>query len=255
MTISYPDHAQYGNFKFNNLAYNTTYYTRVMSDFEGSWGVTRSFTTEAVPVVGSSVVTKFEDSVFGRQSATSNPTTFVNMKTIIKGVAGATMYTVEVNDDPTFTDTTNSQTASFADYTKYGNFHFTNMISGLQYYVRVWTDVENVWGPSIQFTPDSAAMARPADRFTNYSMSYESGIANYTVYPNPFTYKINLRVDSKKQDKLMVTVSDLTGKVVYQSTRHQTNQTIQLGNDLVDGMYLIQLVHGDDIKLIKAIKK
>ena len=129
------------------------------------------------------------------------------------------------------------------------------LVAGTTYFVRAKSydlPTAGVYSSTVRFTTAGAARAA---RMGSSVIEKEALITNYSVYPNPFSEAITIQVESKKQENLMIRITDLTGKVVYMSARHQTNQIIQLGEDLETGMYLIQLTHGDQTKLMKVVKK
>ena len=241
-----------GDYWFGDLAYGTTYYTRVSIDGGGTWGATKSFTTHSL---GESNLDYFVDGQYGKQWAVNYPSPVNTSGFVVpKALVDASSYTVEICADSSFSDT-----ATFATKTGTGptvtknNYWFGGLLNSTRYYVRVKTDLDP-YGKIYWFTVEDAA--RPSARM---SMIIESEVENielnYLLYPNPFSEIINIKVDSKKNENLMVSVTDLTGRTVYQSTRHQTNQSIQLGEELGKGLYLIQLVHGDETELMKVIKK
>ena len=238
----------FGDFKYF-LSPNTTYFVRVKANNEANFGVTKTFTTAGVSV-GTATMKRTYDDTYGWQAGWNNPTTDDYVRVQPLEIDGATSYTVQVDDDPNFGSPTTKVGFYFVD------FKFSGLALSTTYYVRVMADNEGVYGGTRTFTTHAGggSIIRNPDPISERDND-KLAIATYDVYPNPFSNEMNIRVDNKKQENLMVMISDLSGRVVYQSSRHQTNQTIQLGEELEDGMYLINLVHGDESKLIKVIKK
>jgi hypothetical protein len=75
------------------------------------------------------------------------------------------------------------------------------------------------------------------------------------AYPNPSNSEFNLVLAGYNSlEKVTVTVTDLLGRIVY-----QTNGTAKLqfmfGSNLVAGMYNVQVIQGKEVKSLKLIKE
>lgn len=78
--------------------------------------------------------------------------------------------------------------------------------------------------------------------------------AGYTVYPNPFSSVLNINVSSEKEETLTITILDISGKIVFTSADYKTNRNIQISENLENGIYTIQLQHGEHTELKRIIK-
>lgn len=67
-----------------------------------------------------------------------------------------------------------------------------------------------------------------------------------TMYPNPVSNGVvNLSFNTPKQELTQITITDVTGKVVYTDKKNSLNSVTITVNDLADGMYLLQVVEQD----------
>jgi hypothetical protein len=85
----------------------------------------------------------------------------------------------------------------------------------------------------------------------------EAGIQGLVLFPNPATHKLNLAYDFGSNNSGFVTVTDITGKVVYTQDLGKNisgAQKIQLNiNDLNSGAYFLQLQTADKREYSKFI--
>ncbi|MFZ4797113.1 MAG: T9SS type A sorting domain-containing protein [Bacteroidia bacterium] len=75
---------------------------------------------------------------------------------------------------------------------------------------------------------------------------------NLMAYPNPFYDHIDLMIDSK--NPLQITVYDAVGKMVFNKTFYNKNETIYL-NNLMLGVYYMYANNGETQQTIKLIKQ
>jgi uncharacterized repeat protein (TIGR03803 family) len=122
---------------FDDLQYNTLYYTRVRTDLTPAWGAVRSFTT-LNPVLKSYVTNPANGSV--------NVMWVVNITS--HNVPGASVYTIEANTASDFTGTAITRAGTPTQ-------SFTLSQDQL-YHVRVKTDLSPEWGPSSSFQTGNA---------------------------------------------------------------------------------------------------
>jgi GH18 family chitinase len=78
----------------------------------------------------------------------------------------------------------------------------------------------------------------------------DDGIA---VYPNPFSNEINIYVKGDEETSLVV-LMDMSGKILLKESI-KNNSTTSLGNQLIPGMYVVQIKKTDTIKTYKIIKQ
>ncbi len=77
---------------------------------------------------------------------------------------------------------------------------------------------------------------------------------NISIYPNPTTnlFTINISGNYKKAE---ISISDLTGKIIYVSTISDSEKTEVNTKDFVGGVYLVQIQTADFIETKKLIVK
>ena len=241
------------DFFFTNMPLATTFYVRVSVD-GGLYGTTQTFRTAAG--LGFSHMNYVNDAVNGSQQVgmSVHPTTETSVYILPRKIHGASQYTVEISDSSTFGAGTVSQTKVGTSHSKL-NYQFTGLPNARKIYVRVMTDLDGTFG-RVKYFITKDAISPFATRSSSFSEEdVISNTASYSMYPNPFTHNFYIRVDTDDDEKLAIKISDLTGKVVFESSNYTTNQNIKLGSTLKNGMYLMQLIHNEDSKLIKMIKK
>ena len=159
------------------LSYNTTYYSRVMTDLSSVWGQTRSFTTNS-PLF------------YSFMTSPANGASNVNYVTNItaNSVPGAGTYIIEANTASDFTGTSILRMGSGRTYS------FT-LAYNTTYYVRVQTNLlPGEWGETRSFTtgdPQSIAyVTNPANNAVNVPTTVNvtanlvSGATQYTIELN-----------------------------------------------------------------------
>lgn len=72
------------------------------------------------------------------------------------------------------------------------------------------------------------------------------------LYPNPVTDKLN--IESSQTQAITVTLTDLQGRTIRQSTFEQGTGSVDVSN-VAKGMYLIQLRSGDELEVRKVLVK
>ena len=74
-----------------------------------------------------------------------------------------------------------------------------------------------------------------------------------TVYPNPTNADFNLKVITASKEKIQVKISDLQGRLLKRFTV-MPYQTVQIGNELLAGVYMIEVRQGKYVKTSRVIK-
>ena len=74
------------------------------------------------------------------------------------------------------------------------------------------------------------------------------------LYPNPYTNETNLKVSAQDHEKITIRIMTVTGVEVYSSNNHYTNETIVLGGNLPDGVYMLQVVTSDNVSTLRLVK-
>jgi len=74
------------------------------------------------------------------------------------------------------------------------------------------------------------------------------------AYPNPTATEFRLQLNGYSKDKVVIIVTDILGRKVYQSEGTGKQQFI-FGNKFNSGLYNVQVIQGNDKKSIKIIKE
>jgi hypothetical protein len=74
------------------------------------------------------------------------------------------------------------------------------------------------------------------------------------VWPNPSTNSFNLEVQSTSDEKVVLTVFDINGRLLS-NLNANSNQTTSFGKDLKAGTYLILVRQGNNSNTIKVVKQ
>ena len=82
-----------------------------------------------------------------------------------------------------------------------------------------------------------------------------TGKLTVTIMPNPTSYYFTLGLKSLSKEKIKVTVTDITGRVLEQRTDIPVNSTVQLGGDYHPGVYIAEFVQGNDQVTVQLIKE
>jgi len=82
-----------------------------------------------------------------------------------------------------------------------------------------------------------------------------SAADSYQVYPNPFSSSVTIRVNNASgQVPLAITITDLQGIVCYSSSANYTDENIVTGEQLSAGVYIVQLIYGNQSAVVKLVK-
>jgi hypothetical protein len=82
----------------------------------------------------------------------------------------------------------------------------------------------------------------------------EKSILKISAYPNPSASAFTLILDGGTNENVTVSVTDLLGRKVYQSTNGVKKQHY-FGNDLKAGIYILQVTQGNEKQSLKLIKE
>ena len=106
----------------------------------------------------------------------------------------------------------------------------------------LWEDGRNNLGPKVYFAKTSHCALTNVTEVSAVSAS----IQVKAVYPNPASDKANIEIDADRDEKITVSVYDISGKTLLQQqyNLHNGNQTIslQLGN-IASGMYEVSVLN------------
>jgi hypothetical protein len=74
------------------------------------------------------------------------------------------------------------------------------------------------------------------------------------IYPNPFNENIKIDFPEFKDEDVIIMISDISGKIVYQNTFKQSNNIILPTNDFQSGIYFLQIKQGYLNQFSKLLK-
>jgi hypothetical protein len=84
----------------------------------------------------------------------------------------------------------------------------------------------------------------------------EAGTFTLRAYPNPSTSQFTVQIESSNRtEKVQLRIMDLSGRVVELFNNLSANQTIKLGANYRPGMYIVEMIQGDNRKQLKLIKQ
>lgn len=75
-----------------------------------------------------------------------------------------------------------------------------------------------------------------------------------TLWPNPSFDRFNLRMEGQDDAESLITIYDLTGRTLH-SSLFIGNGTIQIGEELTPGAYILKVTHNEQAETMKLIKK
>ena len=163
---------------FSGLSYNTTYYSRVRTEFTENWGATRSFTTRSA--VGLSYVISPVNAAVNRS---------INLSITSNTVPGASLYTIQLSESPDF-----SSIAFEASGTT-TTLAFSGLKYNTTYYNRVRTNLSGEYGQTQNFTTRTAESLAyvylPADGAVNRTTNMLSVVSNGVSGASSYTIQLS----------------------------------------------------------------
>lgn len=81
-----------------------------------------------------------------------------------------------------------------------------------------------------------------------------NSVLKISAYPNPSASSFKLILEGGSKEKVVITVSDLSGRKLYQAAGELQKQ-YNFGNEFIPGMYLLQVVQGSNKQTIKLVKE
>jgi hypothetical protein len=79
---------------------------------------------------------------------------------------------------------------------------------------------------------------------------------NMKAFPNPTTNQFNVRVESDNvKEKINLRIFDLSGRTVELLWNINAGQTLQIGSKYRPGMYIVEMIQGNNRKQLKLIKQ
>jgi hypothetical protein len=74
------------------------------------------------------------------------------------------------------------------------------------------------------------------------------------VSPNPFNETLNIRTNGNNNEKLQISIVDVSGRIVYNNVAI-ANETLNISPNLANGIYYVSVTNSADVrKLIKVVK-
>jgi len=75
-------------------------------------------------------------------------------------------------------------------------------------------------------------------------------------FPNPYSDRFRLALDSASQEPVGITVYDMMGKVVahYECAANEA-RSVAIGTDYPVGMYNVVVIQGDEVKTVRVMKR
>ena len=83
---------------------------------------------------------------------------------------------------------------------------------------------------------------------------FETDGISYNIYPNPFTDKIIVHVQTLEQSAVELTLFDVSGKMHDMKTA-RTNTLVAVGEGVARGVYLLQVVTPRGRKFVRVVKE
>jgi hypothetical protein len=85
--------------------------------------------------------------------------------------------------------------------------------------------------------------------------SIESAVEfDVVVSPNPFNETLNIRTNGTNNEKLQISIVDVSGRIVYNNVAI-ANETLNISPNLANGIYYVSVTNSADVrKLIKVVK-
>jgi uncharacterized repeat protein (TIGR03803 family) len=216
----------------DSLQYNTRYYARVKTNLRDDYGKVTSFTTRTA-----------ESLAFVTSPA--NNAVNVPTKTAVasNSVPYASQYTIQLSETVDFS------LVAFQLTGPTRILQFSGLKPNTKYYSRVLVNLSSVFGPVRSFTTQTTTSANMI------ASAVETDLTEFTieVYPNPFQERLNLYIESAKSEEAEITLVDVTGRRIHQSTA-QTNAPVEIVKPLPDGVYFLKVNAGGNIKMIRVLR-
>jgi uncharacterized delta-60 repeat protein len=119
------------------------------------------------------------------------------------------------------------------------------------YSIQVAVEINGVWEPygdACNWTVGTVGMRLiDEEAVANASANF-----NIKAYPNPFMNQITLALSNENINSDIM-VYDMTGKLIQQVSTQET--TLEIGNNWSKGVYLVQIVQGQETKNIRMVKQ
>ncbi|MEO5582590.1 MAG: T9SS type A sorting domain-containing protein, partial [Saprospiraceae bacterium] len=107
-----------------------------------------------------------------------------------------------------------------------------------------------IWdgAPSVASSTSLANTISKAEVFINQKFSVK-------VSPNPSAYYFTLITKSSSNNPVIVRVTDMVGRIVEMRSNVSANNSLRIGENYRTGIYLIEVIQGQERKSFKLIKQ
>jgi hypothetical protein len=95
--------------------------------------------------------------------------------------------------------------------------------------------------------------ASPSPQYTKGVMSKTSSSMEIKVFPNPTTNLFNLKVSTSSVENAKARLLDVQGRLI-KTISINPNETITLGSDLKPGVYMVEVLNGEEKKVVRMVK-
>jgi hypothetical protein len=130
--------------------------------------------------------------------------------------------------------------------------HYTGLNG--TYYVRVsGTNSPNCY----QFTLSSGLLTRSSGSNIQQEVTKtkpEKDLFDVAAYPNPFNSSFNIKVESSSDELVNMRVIDASGRLIEEKTNIAASQIIKLGERYINGVYLVEIIQGNNRKTTRLVK-
>jgi pectate lyase len=79
-------------------------------------------------------------------------------------------------------------------------------------------------------------------------------LGSASAYPNPFSDEISLMINAPLTEKIHLKVINMRGEVIFESDAWSSNEKILLGQDLPEGIFIIQAMSQGKVLTTKVVK-
>ncbi|MFN5345592.1 MAG: T9SS type A sorting domain-containing protein [Bacteroidota bacterium] len=99
------------------------------------------------------------------------------------------------------------------------------------------------------------ATLRPNHSTLSYAERLDGSAVDATIYPNPSSSEFNLTLNSDLANTpAVVTVTDLSGRIVETFNFDGSQNTVQFGKNLMNGIYMVTVEQGDFKNVTRVLK-
>ena len=138
-----------------------------------------------------------------------------------------------------------------------GAYVSTNTFTGLaagtyRVYVK---DSIGCAGASVVITigQKSTTCAPAIARVSNVIGDFNPASFSTFLSPNPSSSNFTLTIESQKKQPVHVRVLDANVRTVYEA-QGQAGESFRFGDNFINGLYLVEVRQGDEVRMIKAVK-